>query len=75
MSFNKVTKCICHDRTFEEVKDYADANDISSVGELQDLDYCSNSCGLCAPYVEVILETGQTEFTPGEPYRRKRTTG
>jgi len=72
MSYNKVTKCICYDRTFEEVKEYARENGISSVDELQDLDYCSNSCGLCAPYVEVTLETGQTVFNPGEPYRKRR---
>ncbi|MGD8427849.1 MAG: hypothetical protein PVH63_09460 [Balneolaceae bacterium] len=72
MSYNKVTKCICHDRTFEEIKAYAEEHNLSSIDELQDLDFCSNSCGLCAPYVEVTLDTGQTEFTPGEPYRKKR---
>lgn len=73
MAYNKVTKCICYKRTFEEVKQFAEENNISSVKELQDINYCSNSCRLCAPYVEVVLETGQTEFTPGEPYRNKKT--
>ena len=72
MSTLKVLKCICHDRTFEEVKAYADEHDLSSLAELQDRDYCSNSCGMCAPYVEITLETGQTEFIPGEPYRKNR---
>ena len=70
---NKVTKCICYDHTFEEVKAYAEEHNLSKVEELQDRDYCSNSCGLCAPYVEITLQTGQTEFTPGEPYRHNRT--
>jgi len=72
MSAPKVLKCICHDHTFEEIKAYADVNDLSSLEELQDRDYCSNNCGMCAPYVEITLETGQTEFAPGEPYRKKR---
>lgn len=73
MTYNKVVKCICHDRTFEDVKSYAEEHNITSVDELQDQDVCSNSCGLCAPYVEVMLENGQTEFIPGEPYRKKHT--
>jgi len=72
MGRNKVIKCICHKRSFEEIKSYASKHDLSSVDELQNRDYCSNSCGLCAPYVEVTLETGQTEFSPGEPFRKKR---
>jgi NAD(P)H-nitrite reductase large subunit len=75
MAQNKVTKCICHDRSFDEVKAYAESQKISRVDDLQDHDYCSNSCGLCTPYVEVLLETGQTEFFPGEPYRIKRSNG
>lgn len=69
MSRNKVTRCICHNRSFEEVKAYAAEQNISSVEELQDRNFCSNSCGLCSPYVEAMLETGQVEFSPGEPFR------
>jgi len=73
MARNKVTKCICHDRSFEEAKEYADRHDITTVDEIQSHDYCSNSCQLCAPYVEIMLKTGQTEFSPGEPFRKKKT--
>lgn len=69
MAHNKVTKCICHSRSFEEVKAYAADQNITSVEELQERDFCSNSCGLCSPYVEAMLNTGQVEFTPGEPFR------
>ena len=75
MAQNKVTKCICHDRPFGEVKAYAQQHNISTVGELQDRNFCSNSCQLCAPYVEAMLETGQVEFSPGEPFRKKKTSG
>lgn len=64
----KVEKCICHNKTFEEIKEYAAEHDISTVEELQKRDFCSNSCRLCAPYVETMLKTGQTEFSPGEPF-------
>lgn len=69
MGRNKVTRCICHGRSFEEVKAYATEHNLSSVEELQDHNFCSNSCQMCAPYVELVLKTGQTEFTPGEPFR------
>lgn len=69
MGRNKVARCICHKKTFKEVKAYAEEHDISTIEELQARNFCSNSCQLCAPYVEMILKTGKTEFTPGEPFR------
>lgn len=72
MASNNVTSCICHDKNFAEIKQYADQNNLSSVEELQNQNYCSNSCGLCEPYVELVLKTGQTEFMPGEPFRKNR---
>jgi NAD(P)H-nitrite reductase large subunit len=65
---NRVTKCICHSRTFEDVKAYAAEQSLTSVGELQAHDICSNSCGLCSPYVQMMLKTGQVEYVPGEPF-------
>lgn len=72
MSKYTVTKCICHDRSFEDIKVHAEENKITSVEQLQQERYCSCSCGLCIPYVELMLETGETEFTPGAYYRRKK---
>ena len=69
MSAKNVTKCICHDRSFKEIKEYAREQGIDSVVELQRIKYCSSSCGLCSPYVEMVLETGETEFRPGAYYR------
>lgn len=73
MAQNEVVKCICHNRTFEEVKAYAEKKDLHSVEELQEHNFCSNSCQMCAPYVEVMLKTGQTSFYPGEPFRKTNT--
>ncbi|MGM0546781.1 MAG: hypothetical protein ACQEST_08665 [Bacteroidota bacterium] len=72
MARTNVTQCICHKKTFIEIREHAKRNNVSSVEELQEVNFCSNSCGLCEPYVELVLETGQTEFVPGEPFRKKR---
>ena len=72
MGQHDVSECICHSRTFEEIKSYAEKYDVDSVDELQEENFCSNSCGLCVPYVELTLSTGQTVFKPGEPHRKKR---
>lgn len=69
MSGYRVTKCICHRRTFEEIKEYANDHSIYSVEELQSDKFCSCSCKMCVPYVEQVLKTGETEFKPGAFYK------
>ncbi len=70
MATNRVTRCICHSRTFEEVLLFARKHNLHSVDELQQHGFCSNSCGLCIPYVEQVLASGQLSFKPGEPFRK-----
>ncbi len=67
-----VTGCICHNRSFEEIKIFAMKNSLNSVEELRNRNYCGCGCGLCNPYIELVLETGETEFEPGEFRRRNR---
>jgi len=69
MSSFKVFKCICHKREFKEILEYAEANGYETVEELQSDRYCSSSCGLCIPYIQLMLETGETEFEPGAYYK------
>ncbi|MDZ7771871.1 MAG: (2Fe-2S)-binding protein [Balneolaceae bacterium] len=71
MSRYKVDRCICRNRSFEEIRDYARRNDIDSVEVLKERSYCSDSCGLCEPYVAHLLCSGRTVFEPGEFYRKK----
>lgn len=71
----QVTKCICHKNSFAMLKEYAEKHDINSVEILQENNMCSRGCRMCKPYVEVMLKTGQTEFQPGEPYRRSSNPG
>lgn len=65
MSRLLVTHCICHARSFVEIREIALKKGFASVEELQMEDICSNSCQMCEPYVEMMLETGETAFEPG----------
>lgn len=68
----RVTKCICHDRSFKQIKTYARENNITTVEELQQRKICSSGCSMCAPYVELMLQTGETSFEPRAPYKRDK---
>lgn len=65
MSRLLVTHCICYARSFAEIREIALKKGFTSVEELQMEDICSNSCQMCEPYVEMMLETGETAFEPG----------
>lgn len=65
MSHLLVNRCICHNKTFTEIKEYAEGKEMTKVSELQAEDYCSNSCRMCEPYLELMFETGETAFEPG----------
>ncbi|MDX1637306.1 MAG: hypothetical protein R3281_05015 [Balneolaceae bacterium] len=73
MSRYSVTKCVCHDRTFCEIRDFAAGNGYTTVEELQAEDYCSCQCRFCVPYIEMMFETGETTFEPGACRSRSRT--
>ncbi|MGM0588541.1 MAG: hypothetical protein ACQETE_09020 [Bacteroidota bacterium] len=65
MSGYKVTRCICHQRSFETLKEMAEEQDIQSVEEFQQQRLCGCGCGLCVPYIRLMLQTGVIEFDPG----------
>ena len=71
MSEFLVNRCICHKKSFEEIKEYLEDNGLTSVEELQSAGFSSNSCKMCKPYIELMLETGETCFKPGAYYGRK----
>ncbi|MEP1152131.1 MAG: hypothetical protein ABJH08_10430 [Balneola sp.] len=74
MSDFLVNRCICHERSFEEIKEYAKEKGYTDLEDLQIDNYCSNGCRICAPYVEMVLETGETEFEPRAYYKRKKNS-
>ena len=66
-----VTHCICHWKSFEEIKDFASEHGYTTVRELQAADFCSTNCRMCEPYVDLTLKTGETAFEPGAYLKRK----
>jgi bacterioferritin-associated ferredoxin len=57
----RINRCVCMGRTFEELKELAAANGWDA-NELRKKTGCGGGCGLCVPYVRIMLRTGQTEF-------------
>lgn len=57
-----VNRCICHKITFEEIKKIAISKNLTSVEQLQYENICTTHCQLCRPYIEKMLETGETSF-------------
>lgn len=67
-----VDRCICHEKTLAELKAMAQAEGLDAEG-LRRRTGCGSSCGLCFPYVRLMLATGETRIpvsTPDEIERR-----
>ncbi len=57
-----VDRCLCHGVTFAELKEVADACGIADSLQLQGRVKFGTGCGLCLPYVSVMLRTGRVSF-------------
>jgi bacterioferritin-associated ferredoxin len=56
-----VDRCVCYDRTFAELKSAAGAESLQ-LDEIAKRFGCGSCCGVCRPYIERMLETGETVF-------------
>lgn len=56
-----IDRCICYDRTFSEVRVAACADGLDMDGIAKRFG-CGSCCGVCRPYLERMLETGETVF-------------
>ncbi|MCE2504051.1 MAG: hypothetical protein J4G05_08345 [Chlorobi bacterium] len=54
-----VSRCICYDQPFEQSIEIARNEGCKTVLELQDYITISKRCGLCIPYVQRAIETGE----------------
>ncbi len=54
-----VDRCVCHDVTFAELRELVDAG-VTDLEGLARHTGCGTGCGLCVPYIRVMLRTGQT---------------
>ena len=62
-----VDRCVCENRTFEQIQREGRKRGLATVRELQREGLCCTGCRLCAPYVARMLKTGQTRFDPIDP--------
>jgi bacterioferritin-associated ferredoxin len=60
----KVTKCVCSNIEFSELKKISMDLSISDVNTLSDELHVAKNCRLCVPYISEMLRTGHTEFAP-----------
>ncbi len=58
MRFRPVTRCVCTQRTFAELK----ASGLTTADEIAEVYGSGDQCGLCRQYIELMLQTGETEF-------------
>lgn len=56
-----VSRCICKQVPFTELKELADSG-IRDIEELSRLTHCGTGCGMCIPYIRVMLITGITDL-------------
>jgi bacterioferritin-associated ferredoxin len=57
-----IDRCVCMDCTLEELKELAKQRKLDFRG-LSRATGCGMGCGLCSPYIKVMLATGETVFT------------
>lgn len=57
-----VRQCLCYPHTFAELKRLAEENGWQEVEEITEAVGCGSGCGLCRPYLALMLETGETAF-------------
>ncbi|MBY0262357.1 MAG: (2Fe-2S)-binding protein [Phycisphaerales bacterium] len=56
-----VSRCVCHRLPFEDLKARAAARSLS-FEQLKQETRCASGCGMCEPYVRLMLVTGETSF-------------
>lgn len=58
-----VDRCVCHKVSFRILKEIAE-RDRCGMEELAERTGCTTGCGMCRPYIELMLRTGRTDFPP-----------
>ncbi len=66
-----VDRCVCHSVPFTELKELVDAG-VRTVDELSERTDCCTGCGMCEPYVRLVIHTGKTAFPVLAPHEIER---
>jgi bacterioferritin-associated ferredoxin len=59
-----VTRCVCYNKRFSELKRIARTHRAVTLEQLQRYVRFGLNCKRCHPYVRLMLKTGQTKFEP-----------
>lgn len=57
-----VTASICHRRSFRGLRELAERSGWRTVEQITAATGCGWGCGFCLPYLQRMLETGETEL-------------
>lgn len=57
-----IDRCICFNVKFADVKKIMNDKRFNTLEEVQTVIDVSKNCKLCRPYIEKMIETGETEF-------------
>lgn len=61
-----VSKCVCKRKTFAEIKIQLHELSISTLEEMLSNNLAGTGCGMCKPYLNKMIFTGEVEFKPGD---------
>ncbi|UYV11354.1 MAG: hypothetical protein NCW75_08560 [Phycisphaera sp.] len=57
----RVERCVCYDQPFEKLLKMAREEGLTQ-DQLSERTGCCTGCGMCKPYVRVVLSTGRTSI-------------
>lgn len=57
-----VRTCLCYNTTFQALKERMELEGWTTVEEISRETGCGTGCGMCRPYLALLLATGETEF-------------
>ena len=60
-----VDRCVCFNITFDHLQQYVQSRGGPQgvdLDRLQSVFQCGRGCGLCTPYIQLMLRTGRTSF-------------
>jgi bacterioferritin-associated ferredoxin len=66
-----VDRCVCRDVPFSRLAELV-AGGARTVAELSAQTGCCTGCGMCEPYVRLVIETGRTRFAVLPPHEAAR---
>ncbi len=66
-----ITHCVCLRKSFGYVKHIAQEKNLTDIREVMKETKCGTRCKKCVPYLQKMLETGETKFDGVLDVRKK----